>query len=296
MKREITIRSLAGRGELTLRQGDAGGYWLGTVDWGQVPGQHQEYRHLNQVGSTIVGTIVGTRALSIVGWVLDGGTGDLRERCAFLNAFFSPVEDYILEYEGKKIQFRPDSSIQYPPEYRQNNEKVRKFLLQATCPFPLFSDRTDMAVAFDSTGKLFRFPTNFGQEAPLVMGSQNRAYTAETNNTGGFQTGITARLRFSGTVENPRIRNLTSGKYIGVNRAFHKGELLEISTLPGEKRMTLYPAQGEPENLIRYRDFGGEWIQLLPGRNLLALECANPDQRLSMAVTLFYTPLYLEVE
>ena len=135
-----------------MKKGEYWSYWLGPVDWGQVEGQHQTYSYYNQVGESIVSTTVGTRPLSITGWVMDSGTGDLQSRCDYLNAFISPVEDYALEYKGKKIQFRPDTSVVYSPEYKKNNEMVRRFLIQGTCPYPLFTDQEDTAVSFDSTG------------------------------------------------------------------------------------------------------------------------------------------------
>lgn len=295
MIKEITITSLAGRGSVTMRDRDPKGYWLGPVDWGQVPGQHQTCAYLNQVGSSIVSTRVGERSLSITGWVVDGA-GQLQSRCDFLNGFISPVEDYSLEYQGKRIQFRPDSSIIYSAEYTKNNEKVRRFLIQATCPFPLFSDTQDTAAAFDSTGKLLRFPTSFGQESPLVFGAQSNTYMVEVNNAGGFQTGIIVKINFLGAVQNPRIRNLTTGQMDGVVRGFSRGEALEIVTLPGKKSMTLYTPEGARENLIKYRDLRTDWITLAPGRNLLALDCDDLAQRAAMAVTVYFTPLYLEVQ
>ena len=296
MIEELKITSLTGRGTLFLKRREYWGYWLGPVDWGQVEGQHNTYAHYNQVGESIVSTTVGTRPLSITGWVMDGGTGDLQSRCDYLNAFISPVEDYALEFNGKKINFRPDSSIVYSPEYRQNNELVRRFLIQGTCPYPLFTDSKNTEVSFDQTGKMFRFPTDWGQEAPLVFAVIGKAFNTTVTNRGGFSTGIVVRIRFSGEVQNPKIWNMTTGKFIGVNRTFARGEQLELSTLPGDKHITLYSAEDKTVNLIKYRDYQTSWIQIQPGSNLIALDCADLDQRPNMDVTLYYTPLYLEVE
>lgn len=293
---EITITSLSGRGTLFLRSGEYWGYWLGPVDWGQVQGQHQTYNYYNQVGKSIVDTTVGTRPLSITGWVVDG-EGKIQDRCDFLNAFISPMEDYELEYKNKKIQFRPDISVAYSPEYMKNNEKVRRFLIQGTCPFPLFTNQRDTAVPFQQAGNRFVFPTNFGQLDPLVFAVTGQAYSIHVNNRGGFSTGFIVRIRFSGEVQNPQIKNLTTGKMVGVNRTFARGEQLEISTVPGSKHMTLWSEDGQKVNLIKYRDVRTSFgTQLQPGDNHIALDCADLDQRASMDVTLYYTPLYLEVE
>lgn len=293
---EITITSLSGRGSLFLRKREYWGYWLGPVDWGQVQGQHQTYAYVNQVGESIVSTTVGTRPLSITGWVVDGD-GQIQERCDRLNAFISPVEDYTLEYKGKKIQFRPDISVAYSREYIKNNEKVRRFLIQGTCPFPLFTDKEDTEIPFDKTGKMFHFPTDWGQENPLVFAVIGKAFQITVTNRGGFSAGFIVRVKFSGEVQNPRILNMTTGKFVGVTRTFARGEQLELSTMPGNKHITLWDESGAKTDLIKYRDYRSSFdTQLQPGANLIAIDCADLDQRASMDVTLYYTPLYLEVE
>lgn len=296
MIEEIKITSLSGRGTIFMKDREYFGYWLGPVDWGQAQGQHQTYSYLNQVGESIVSTTVGTRPLSITGWVVDGG-GKIQERCDALNAFISPVEDYTLEFKGKKINFRPDCSIIYSREYMKNNEKVRRFLIQGTCPFPLFSDQEDTEVPFDKTGKMFRFPTDWGQTNPIVFAVIGKAYNVTVNNRGGFSSGFIARLKFSGEVQNPRILNMTTGKFVGVTRTFAKGEQLEISTMPGSKHITLWDTNGAKVDLIKSRDYKSSFdTQLQPGANLMAVDCKILDQRANMDVALYYTPLYLEVE
>lgn len=293
---EITIKSLSGRGTLFLKSREYFGYWLGEVNWGQVEGQHQTYNYYKQVGKRIIDTTIGTRALSITGWVVDGA-GQIQERCDFLNAFISPVEDYSLEYKDKKIQFRPDISVAYGRPYIQNNEKVRRFLIQATCPFPLFTDKNDTAVPFQQTGNRFRFPTNFGQLEPLVFAVTGQSYNVHITNKGGFSTGFIVRIRFSGEVVNPQILNMTTGEMVGVRYNFSRGEQLELSTLPGSKHITLWTADGQKQNLIKYRDVRTSFdTRLQPGDNHIAISCEDLDQRANMEVTLYYTPLYLEVE
>lgn len=298
MIEDITITSLSGRGSVRMRTRDYESYWLGPVDWGQASGQHNTYAYYNQVGENIVSTSIGGRPLSITGWVVAPGGETLRARCGLLNSFISPVEDYELEYEGKKIGFRPDSSIIYGRSRKENNRLVRRFLIQATCPFPLFTDVSDTAVPFDQSGKLFRFPQGFGVDGPVVFGTINRTYSMEIVNTGGFATGFTARIKFTGEVKNPRIKSLTTGGLVGLRRSFSRGEQLEISTLPGAKSLTLFTPEGDRQNLMKYRDFRTSWnlMMIMPGRNILALDCEDLDQRGSMTVTVYYTPLYLEVE
>lgn len=293
---EITITSLSGRGTLFLRRGDRAGYWLDTIDWGQASGQHNTYRYLNQIGASIVSTSIQTRALSLSGWIVGTVGSPLRERCDFLNTFFSPAEDYDLQCGSKKIRFRPDCSIIYSREYSENNRKARRFLLQATCPFPLFSASVGKEVPFESESRLFRFPTGFGRTQPIIFAVKGRAYNTTVNNQGGFSTGFLVHIRFSGEASGPYIANLDTGERIGVHYAFANGDQLEIGTMPGEKHITLLSPDGTETSLIRYRDVSTRWFQLSPGTNRIAVGCANAVQRENMAVTLEYSTLYLEVE
>lgn len=293
---EIKITSLTGRGSIVMKTRMYWSYWLDDVDWGQVEGVHHTYQFYSQVGESIVSTSVRSRPISITGWVVDGYAGTLQERCDFLNTFISPVEDYELEYRDKKIRFRPDYSIQYSRETTKNNRLVRMFLISGTCPFPLFSDAEDTAVQFDKKKKMFRFPTDFGQSAPLVFAEVGRAFSADVYNKGGFSTGAVIRMRFTGEVQSPRVKSLTTGEFIGVNRTFSRGEQLEISTTPGSKRITLLAEDGTRKDLISKRDFQSTFFQLRPGVNRIALDFDDLSQRPNVDVTLYFTPLYQEVE
>lgn len=220
----------------------------------------------------------------------------MESRCGFLNTFISPAEDYLLICKNRKITFRPDSSIIYSRAYTANNRLLRRFLVQATCPFPLFSAQEDTVIPFDFSQKRFRFPCGFGRQAPVVFATTEKTYSTAVYNPGGFPTGLTATLRFYGEVKNPRLKSLTTGKLIGVNRVFQSGERLALSTLAGRKSMTLHTTGGAAQNLIKHRDYRTSWIQLAPGENLLALDCDELEQRANMAATVYFTPLFLEVE
>lgn len=296
MVEEITITSKTGRGSVTMGTRDFAGYWLGTVDWGQVEGTHKTYRYQDQMGESIVSTAVGSRELSIEGWVIETGENSLGQRCDFLNRFFSPVEDYTLTYQGWKIDFRPISSVVYSRQRRSDNGVLRKFLLQGTCPFPFFVPEEAVAVPFDFSTKQFRFPTGFGRTAPVVFATTEQLYNTRISNPGGFSAGVTIRIDFAGPVTNPRIRDLRTNQLIGVNRTFTSGERLTMVTVPGQKAMRLRRADQTEENVIKNRHVETVWLQLAPGSNVWALDCDDLQQRANMNVQVFFSPLYLEVE
>lgn len=296
MINEITITSMTGRGSVVMTRGDRYGYWLEDVDWGQVQGQHNTYSYYNQVGSDIVSTSVNTRGITITGLVFEKN-GTMRDRLNALNMFISPVEDYELEYQGKKIRFRPDSSVIYSREFISNNRKMRKFLIQATAAYPLFMGVENTVVDFSSDTGMFLFPNAFGTDgSDVVFGTTQRAHSATAFNDGGFETGIVAGIHFTNTVENPAVYNSTTGKFVKVNRTFSAGEILSFCTVQGKKYMTMTDVNGAVSNIIQYRDYEMSWIQLEPGENIIVLSCDDESQIAYMTATVYFTPLYMEVE
>ena len=295
MIESITIISRSGKGNIDIGMDGHQEYWLESVDWGQVEGSHLDYTYYNQVGSSIVSTRLLTRPLSIQGWVIEDTT-PLATRCNFLNRYISPTEDYILQYGDYQIPFRPDSSIHYGREHTTNNVKMRHFLIQATCPFPLFTKTVATIVPFDFGSSKFKFPTDFGQSGNFVFATTEKIFNTTIDNPGGFPTGVTIQISFKGTVRNPRIVDLKTSELIGVNQTFVTGDTLTLTTSPGNKTMVLRNSAGKVTNVIRHRNVKTTWLQLQPGSNVWSIDCDDLTQREAMEVTVSFTPLYLEVE
>ncbi len=219
MIEHIAIESLSNGERIEIGMDGHQEYWLERVDWGQVAGSHNTYSLFNQVGESIVSTSMSPRPLSVMGWVVDDST-PLRTRCSFLNRFISPASDYLLKFEKYQIGFRPDASVIYGREHTVNNIKMRQFLIQATCPQPLFSETIEQMVPFDFSTKRFRFPTEFGQTEPILFALTEKVYNTKIHNPGGFSVGVTIDIAFIGNVTNPGVRDLRTNKFIGVDKSF----------------------------------------------------------------------------
>lgn len=294
MIKEITITRLSTGEAVTMTYGDRRGYWLNDVDWGQVQGTHNSYTFLNQIGASIVNTSIGMRDITIEGFIV-ARESDITARCDFLNTFISPNEDYSLTYGAFKIGFRPDASIAWSRTYTENNDRGRKFLIQGTCPFPLFQPVADTEESFSSVSGLLTFPTAFGSATPMAYGLTAASYNITVNNAGGFETGVRVVAAFTASVTNPKVYNSSTAKYIGVNYTFSAGDVLEISTMPGDKYIKLISGTGE-SSLMGYRDPGMSWWALQPGDNVLLMTCDDVTELGGMSVLVYFTPLYQEVE
>lgn len=292
---QITITSKR-RGEITLTRGDRVGIYLDDVDFGKVEGNHNLYNYYNQVGASIASTVIGTRDISITGHVLEDWQDTMRERYDLIERFFNPTEDLTIHFRGYKIDFRPDMSVGWERDHKANNRYGRKFLVQGTAAFPLFAEEEQTQVTFDTQEKLFRFPTSFGSDTPFAFAVTSETYGTTVNNNGDTATGVTCQISFTASVTNPRIVNRTTGKFVAVNRTFVGGETLEICTSEGNKYMRVTDSNGATVSVMRYRHVNNSWWKLQPGENAVSVTCDDVTEIGGMSVTLFYTPLYMEVE
>lgn len=90
--------------------------------------------------------------------------------------------------------------------------------------------------------------------------------TTVVNNQGHVDTPV--YIIFHGDMTNPRVDNLTSGKYIAATMTLNAGELLEVNTKAGSH--TMYKnVGGTRTNAFQYLNSGSEFFILTPGNNNL---------------------------
>lgn len=295
MINQITIVS-EGHGTIEMSRYNRLGYYLDDVEFEKPQVSHNTYSYSNQLGTSIASTAVGERDITIKGYVVEIGQNTLQERCDVLNDFFNPLDDYTLYFKGYKIGFRPDGPVIWSREFKSNNQAGRQFMIQATAPFPLFTAAESTVVTFDTEERLFRFPTSFGSAAPFAFAVTSEVYGVDIYNAGGANTGVVAQMTFTGSVTNPRLVNRTLGKFIGVDYTFSAGEMLEISTVSGDKHLILTNGAGQTSSLMKQRNVGTVWWQLTPGMNAISFTCDDTTEIGNMSVALFYSPLRWEVE
>ena len=95
---------------------------------------------------------------------------------------------------------------------------------------------------------------------------------------------------------NPKIINaMDSTQYMLANVTLYAGDLLTLQTGVGEKKATLYRANGGVEsNAFSLLDIAHiTFLQLSPGDNYLSYSAAGGEALLTVAV--FYYSSYLEV-
>lgn len=267
---------------------------LGYVNWNSAESEKFTTKYLEQIGSTIVRSVLQMRPIEIVGYAIAETVEEMSERKRFLNAFVSPLEFYIAKYNGYAIQFQPSMSIQYANEEEtNNNEYICKFKISGICPDPLFSLEEDMEAKLALYSGLFHFPLQMAEEEPVVFGVKIESRTIVINNSGDVSTGMIFTITANGTVENPTVTNITTGESFTINKTLAQGEIVVINTRIGSKSIRGGTAGGMT-NYFRYKTLQSKWIQLRKGLNDIRYSATSGTD--NMTVDISYSPRFMEVQ
>lgn len=272
-------------------------YILESVTWGEIEGTHHSYKYVNQVGVYVTGTSLGTREVEISGWIIADTEGQMTDRKAMLNRFVNPQQIIELSYSKYQLRFLPDSSIKYSVTIAENNEVICKFKISGMAANPMFKDSSETRASAASTKGMFHFPLIMNkkeQNPPTVLfGIKESSLTVNVYNSGAVGTGMRIVFKALGTLENPSLINVYTQEYFKINKTMHAGEVIEVVTTIGEKKV-IAKVNGIEMNYFRYRDLDSTWLQLDIGDNLFRY---NADSGLdNLEVYIYFCNEYLEVQ
>lgn len=272
---------------------DDSDFVLDEVDLGVVNGTHHSYKYVNQIGIYINSTTLEQRTVSIKGYVIGDDYGLLEENKNTLNRFINPLQAVDITVLDKyKLTFKPDYSIKYSAPYKDNNEVLCKFLIQGTCPDPLFMTLGEQSAVI-GTVKKFHFPLVIPKNVGILMGLRTSSLFLNLNNTGDVATGMIIEFTCTSNVKNPKLINVDTQEFIQIDKTIVPGEKIVVSTISGEKyiRGTL---NGVESNYFAYLNYESTWMQLSTGLNTLKYDADDNVPGLEMSVS--FLPRLLEVQ
>lgn len=272
-------------------------YILDSATWGEVEGTHHSYKYVNQIGVYVTGTSLGTREVEVTGWIIADTEAQMTDRKSMLNRFVNPQQMIELSYSKYRLKFLPNSSIKYSTTVVENNEVMCKFKIVGMAADPLFKDDHEDKVSAASTKAMFHFPLIINkteQEPPTVMfGVREPSLIVNVFNHGAVGTGMRIVFKALGTLTGPSLINVYTQDYFKLNKTMYAGEIVEVTTTIGEKKVIAH-INGVETNYFRYRDLGSTWLQLDVGDNLFRYDAeAGID---NLEVYIYFSNRYLEVQ
>lgn len=167
-------------------------------------------------------------------------------------------------------------------------ENKQKAQISIICPEPYFNDVTDIVQNGSYTTPLFEFPMSIAEEG-IELSTYDAISTIVIDNESDVDIGMVIKIAASGDVVNPRIHRRDNLDSIGLNFTMQDGDLIEISTVPGDKYAKLY-RDGEETNIINKLMASPTWFILTPGDNLFTYEAESGTEAID--ISFYYRFMY----
>lgn len=275
------------------------GYILKSVDWGVIKATHDSYKYIGQVGESLTNTALGTRDITIEGWVVVQEDAlimkTLKEK---LNSFINPTETFELHYEDYILEVVFDSTILYSKDESENNDTICKFQITGVAFDPVFRYASENISRFATTTSLFHFPLVVSpdlEDSGVVFGKRSESLISSVINPGDLSVGLKIIFAAKGPLSNPYLINILTQEKLQIKKDLVYGEVVEVYTSIGSKKIRgKLVSDADWSNYFRYFSLDNSWIQLTPGSNLFRY---NADSGLdNLEVTVQFKPEFLEVQ
>lgn len=130
----------------------------------------------------------------------------------------------------------------------------------------------------------FRFPVCYDSHQ---YSDWRQIYFLNIRNPGALPVPFTAKLRSTGLVVNPAIRNSVTGEHIGFDTTLKAGEVLEIYRTTTDRLAVKLTRDGTESNAFALLDEDSDLTELHPGDNVLTADADSGKAGLQVSVSFY---------
>lgn len=274
---------------------DGGNYILSSFDLGKVDASRSTTQYINLIGKHVDSSILGIRDMSFSGAVLCKSNAELRSAKDFLNDFVNPLHEIEFHYGEYVIDAMPDSSVAYATDNKSKSAVHHLFSLTMTAYYPLFKYHEKTSFADSSSKGSVLFPLVIPKKKGIAFGYIPAITVNNPINEGDVDTGFI--LRFSAlddNITNPKVKNNKTGAFIEVLINMQKGDIVEISTVSGDKYAKLIRGDTETDLINNVTNASSFDLTLNVGLNDIGISNASNNVS-NMKTSLEYVPSFMEV-
>lgn len=308
MIKEITVANTVTNEQIEI--GASVPYILDSIDWGSATVEQTSYRVPFQIGQFQTGENIGTRSVTITGYVLANNVSStgktwqqyfddceekINENKLLIDKIFSVYYNVIIRAGEYTIEGRPTTSVKYSTSEKENNEVMCLFSVVLNCFNPMFkkeTKQTELAI------------TRGGVHFPIIIKEQNNIFgeilkrrsipiTNESDIDVGCRIVVSA---ISGEVKNPRLYIVQTEEYIefeGID--LQLGDYITITTETGEENVILHNAKtGEEKSIIGNVTNGSTYFKIKKGTYDYAYSVGEQYQT-SIGVTIEFEEQYFNL-
>lgn len=274
----------------------------GGSDWGSISVDHESFRFPTQTGETITFSAIGTRDISIAGWIIGKTLAEIEKKKRTLSVVINPMQEIHIDVGSYRLDGKPSSNVTYSKTYQENNDVMCKFLIQVFCPFPLFKYRGGIEKTSETITGMFHFPLIIHKNLPVTNGLtfskiKNERFV-DILNDGTVAVGCTITMRVANKrnaiVNNPTLINISTRQQIKINKVLQIGEAVIINTTKGQ-RDVIGGVNGKYQNYLDYFDLDNTWLEIPVGMSTYTVRtynaAGNPDDTYKyLDLSIVYAP------
>lgn len=273
---------------------DSGTYIIDSIDWGMPSVSFNQYRVPFQVGETLDSVVIGTRVISIVGYVISDlmssasawdeylaeSEREIEEKKLVLDKLINVNQDLILNVGEYVIKGRPTQYPKYSSNEVENNEVLCLFNLEIMCYSPMFTKGVKSYIML-GVSKMFHFPLTIPRNKGVIFGIKTKTQALIVSNDGDSETGLEIVIEARGAVDNPKLYNIQTRETIGFDGlSLDINDRLTINTNIGEESAVHYISDERRErSVIGLMTTDSKLMRLPQGVSFLMYDLENPTLR-----------------
>lgn len=248
---------------------------------------------MGQHGDTYVGQRIEAREIDILGHINTRDKAQALELRRQMLKILNPELSGTLVYEYGSFKRLINCRIHGTPKI-ERKKVLTEFVIQLECLNPFWreadEEKEDIAVWVPT----WEFPCEIERDndESMIFGYRAESVIVNCYNEGDVSTGMRIRFTALGTVTNPVLLHVDTGKFIQLNVTMQAGDVIEINTKYGNKGARLL-RDGKESDCFRFVDVESTFMQLDIGDNNFRYDAADGVD--SMEVTIFYNKEYLGV-
>jgi len=240
-----------------------------------------------QDGAFYIASTLDMRNITLEGTLAARNTEEAYTLRARFLRILSPKSQGTLICRGKRIA----CVVEEAGFITAMRERAPSFFISLLCPSPFFEALDEIRAELAAWMPAFLFALEIPSEG-MEMGYRQPSQIMTLDNIGDVACGCRIVFRALGEVRDPDITDMTTGKFLRVNKTLMPGEEIHVHTRFAGKRVLSVDEQNEV-NAFSSLDTGSTFLQLTPGRNTLRYGAAENMDLLEVSV--FHRPLYAGV-
>ena len=297
MIKEINITNTETHETIVL--GARAPYALDAIDWDSAAVEQTSYRVPFQIGQFLTGVQVGTRQISITGYVISdvSGVGKswkkyyneceqmIEDKKLQLDKIFSIYQDVEISVGDYSIVGRPMTSVKYSNNEEENNEVMCLFSVAVQCFDTMFA-KGKTYISMASAVSLFHFPMILKQ-TKIPFGSFEKKQSVIINNDGNVDVGFVAKIKAdNGSAMNPKIYIVETGEMLTLNGiTLDIGDIITIDTRIGNESIILHDASAVKDvSIIGKMVVGSKFFKIKRGHYTYAYGASANIDNLSVSI------------